>query len=92
MPKKLTKCEHCGKKFKVMKSHLIHCKVLAEQSKIRNEYQTHKAAVLSEGRAMGMQEATQAQQFRGKDAIINLTECIAKMNQALAGVVSEWRW
>jgi len=92
MPKKLTKCEHCGKKFKSIKGHLLHCKVLAEQSKIRNEYQSHKTNVLEQGRTEGLQEAKREQAFRGKDAIIQLTECIAKMNQALAQVVGEWRW
>src|SRR6266404_1066061 len=90
MAKKLTKCEYCGKKFKSIKSHLIHCKVYIDKAKEYERANASQNIVRGEGRTLGIQEAKQEQTFRGKDALIQLTECIAKMNNALAGIVSEW--
>lgn len=84
-------CTWCGKKFKKhgFHPHQAHCKE-APQNRPAPKQET--TSVYLEGKRQGFEDAKQDQQFRGKDAIISLAECITKLNQAFAQVVGEWRF
>lgn len=89
---KTEKCEYCGKGYKRIKGHLVHCAAKKQRDMDRISYQNNLTRSVESGREMGARAVTETQQFRGKDAIIALTEAVAKLNQAFAQVIGEWRY
>jgi protein-arginine kinase activator protein McsA len=87
--KQLVKCPDCGEYFKqVNAAHKKHCPALLK----KREEQYSQTMAVQNAKLEGARANADSQVFRSKEAIIALTEAVAKLNQAFAQVVGEWRF
>ncbi len=86
-------CKFCFKKFKRVKGHYAFCKAQPPPNAEPSEAPAAQSSVdtASKNYFAGVDNARKDQRYRSENAIISLTESIARLNNALATVVGEGR-
>jgi hypothetical protein len=80
-------CQFCEKKFKRVAGHYAFCKVGN-----RPPQQPVNLEAIQNAKLEGAKMNADSQAYRGREAIISMSEAVAKLNQAFATVIGEWRF